>query len=96
MDLCTAVYSIILDRINYENEQLEIQRQKIIKQTNKKKQQQHMNAKIRKKELIKRRSESDRTDIKPDFKSVLSSKVHNIYDPDPTNLPTMDEQNGNA
>lgn len=91
LDLCTAVYSIILDRINYENDQLEIERKKIIEQTNKK-QQQYMNAKIRKKELVKKRIELDRKDSKQDYKPKLNSrqrdikywKTHNIYNPNHT------------
>jgi len=102
LDLCTAVYSIILDRINYENEQLEIERKKIIEKTNKK-QQEYMNAKIRKKELIKKRIELDRKDIKQDYKPKLNSrqrdikywKTHNIYNPNQPDLQTADEQEKN-
>mmetsp|Transcript_58536 Transcript_58536/g.52751 ORF Transcript_58536/g.52751 Transcript_58536/m.52751 type:complete len:210 (+) Transcript_58536:48-677(+) len=109
-DLCTAVYSIILDRINYENELLEIERQKVIQKTNKK-QHEYMNARIRKKELVKKRIALDRKDIKQDFKPHLSSKQrdikywkkHNIYNPETDDsshphLPTVNEEehDGNA
>eukprot|EP00484_Ammonia_sp_Unknown_P022743 CAMPEP_0197027518 /NCGR_PEP_ID=MMETSP1384-20130603/7414_1 /TAXON_ID=29189 /ORGANISM="Ammonia sp." /LENGTH=193 /DNA_ID=CAMNT_0042456379 /DNA_START=44 /DNA_END=625 /DNA_ORIENTATION=+ len=89
MDLCTAVYSIIKDRINWEENQLAMERQKVIEKS-KKKQNEYMNARIRKKEAIKKKIEMDRKDTKQEFKaSGVSSKQrdikywksHNIYRP---------------
>mmetsp|Transcript_21814 Transcript_21814/g.35043 ORF Transcript_21814/g.35043 Transcript_21814/m.35043 type:complete len:197 (-) Transcript_21814:38-628(-) len=98
IDLCTAVYSIIKDRINYENELLEIERQKVIANS-KQKQQQYINAQIRKKEAVKQRIASDRKDIQQEYKPTLSSKQrdnaywksHNIYAPNRPSLPSVDE-----